>query len=203
MRLFVAVTPPAAALAELEAVVAPLRPGWPQLRWTSTDAWHVTLAFLGEVDDGVLPGLRIRLERAAHRHPGRELSIRGAGAFSAAARARVLWAGIHAEQADRGSSQAGHAALAALAASAAAGARRAGAPSPDEGRKYRPHLTLARSGEPADMRPLVQALAGFAGADWRATEVHLIRSHLHPRPRYEILGIWPLRAQADARGGSQ
>jgi RNA 2',3'-cyclic 3'-phosphodiesterase len=207
MRLFVAVTPPAAALAELDAVVAPLRPEWPQLRWTSTDAWHVTLAFLGEVDDGVLPELRTRLERAAHRHPGRELSVRGAGAFSAAARARVLWAGIHGGQtAPVGrAAPAGRAALAELAASVAAGARRAGAPPPDEGRKYRPHLTLARSGEPADMRPLVRALAGFTGADWRATEVHLIRSRLGPRPRpsYEILGSWPLRAQADARGSSQ
>jgi len=184
MRLFAAITPPAGALAELEALAAPLRPAWPALRWTRQDAWHVTLAFLGEVDESFLPDLSTRLERAAHRHPSLELSIGGSGAFSAAARARVLWAGIHGDQR----------ALAALAASAAAAARRAGAAPPDEGRRYRPHLTLARCKEPADVRPLVQALGGFAGAAWPATEIHLIRSHLGARPWYESVGNWPLRA---------
>jgi 2'-5' RNA ligase len=193
MRLFAAITPPAGARAELEALAAPLRPAWPQLRWTGTDAWHVTLAFLGEVDQSVLPALQTRLERAAHRHPGREVSIRGAGAFPAAARARVLWAGV---SGDRD-------ALGKLAQSVAAGARRAGAPPPDESRRYQPHLTLARCRLPADMRPLVQALAGFAGARWPASEIHLIRSHLTARPRYEIVGSWPLRAQAGAAGSSQ
>jgi 2'-5' RNA ligase len=183
MRLFAAITPPADALAELEARTAPLRPAWPALRWTRQDAWHVTLAFLGEVDQSVLPDLRTRLGRAAHRHPCLKLSIGGSGAFSAAARARVLWAGIHGDQR----------ALAALAASAAAGARRAGAPPPDEDRRYRPHLTLARSKEPADVRPLVQALAGFAGTGWQATEIHLIRSHLGASPWYQVVGSWPLR----------
>jgi 2'-5' RNA ligase len=183
MRLFAAITPPAGALAELEALAAPLRPAWPGLRWTRSDAWHVTLAFLGEVDESILPELRSRLERAARRHPGLELSIGNAGAFSAAARARVLWAGIHGDQR----------ALRALAASVAAGARRAGAAPAAEGRQFRPHLTLARCKEPADVRPLVQALAGFAGATWRATEIHLIRSHLGARPWYEGVGSWPLR----------
>lgn len=186
MRLFVAITPPAGARAELEALAAPLRPAWPELRWTSLDAWHVSLAFLGEVDEGILSALRTRLERAAHRHPCLELSIGGAGAFSAAAKARVLWAGITDDQGD----------LDALAMSVAAAARRAGAPPPDERRRYKPHLTLARCRAPADVRPLVQALADFAGTRWQATEIHLIRSYLEVRPRYEIAGSWPLRARS-------
>jgi RNA 2',3'-cyclic 3'-phosphodiesterase len=185
MRLFAAITPPAAARAELEALAAPLRPAWPELRWTSRDAWHLTLAFLGEVEEVVLPPLRTELEQAAHGHPSLELSIRGAGAFSAAARARVLWAGIHGDRQ----------ALAALAASVAAAARRAGARPPDQHRTYEPHLTLARCRVPADVRPLVQALGGLAGLRWRAAEIHLIRSHLDVPPRYEIAGSWPLRAR--------
>ena len=182
MRLFAAITPPARARAELEALTAPLRPAWPQLRWTSPDAWHVTLAFLGEVPDSIVPALRPGLEQAAHRSPRLELSIGGVDAFSAASQARVLWAGIHGDEP----------ALAALAGSAAAGARLAGTPLPDEHRRYRPHLTLARCRAPADVRPLVQALAGFVGTPWQAAEIHLIRSHLGARPRYEIVGSWPL-----------
>ena len=184
MRLFAAIVPPPAALAELSAAVVPLRSAAPQLRWSGTGSWHLTLAFLGEVDERVLPGLSTRLERAAGRHPAVELAIAGAGAFPAAGRARVLWAGIRTD--GRG--------LAALAASVAAGARRAGAPPPDEGRKYRPHLTLARCREPADVAGLVSGLGDFTGQPWTATSIELISSHLSVRPpRYEVVGAWPLR----------
>jgi 2'-5' RNA ligase len=80
-----------------------------------------------------------------------------------------------------------------LAGSVAAGARRAGAPPPDEGRRYRPHVTLARSREPANVAPLVVALSGFGGLAWNATHVDLIRSETGPRPRYQTIGSWPLR----------
>jgi len=181
MRLFVALTPPADAMAELEAAVAPLRDGWPDLRWASQDRWHVTLAFLGEVAEPKLAGLATRLERAAARHPGQQLTIGRAGAFPGARKAQVLIARIE-PLTD----------LAALAASVAAGARRAGASAPDEGRKYRPHLTLARSRQPADITDLIQSLAGFAGQPFTTTEIHLIKSHLGPPPSYETLASYPL-----------
>jgi 2'-5' RNA ligase len=79
----------------------------------------------------------------------------------------------------------------------AAGARRAGAPPPDEGRRYRPHLTLALLRPAADVRPLVQGLAGLAAGPWRAADIRLIRSHLGGPaggpPRYAEVARWPLR----------
>ena len=57
MRAFVALIPPAEALGELADAVAPVRAAHPGLRWTPAAQWHLTLAFLGEVDEGVLPGL--------------------------------------------------------------------------------------------------------------------------------------------------
>jgi len=186
VRLFVALVPPPETRAELEAVLAPLRPGWPGLRWTSQEAWHVTLAFLGEVDGAALTRLADRLERAAARHPSQVGSLRDAGAFPSAGKARVLWTGIAGDRR----------ALAALAASVAAGARRAGAPPPDERRRYQPHVTLARCRMPADVTPLVAELSGFAGSSWTAAEIHLIQSQPGPRPRYDTLGSWPLRSAA-------
>jgi RNA 2',3'-cyclic 3'-phosphodiesterase len=185
MRLFVAIVPPPEALGELSAAVDPLRVAAPELRWASRESWHLTLAFLGEVDEHVLPELSTRLQRAAGRHPSQELAISGAGAFPQAARARVLWAGFQADS--RG--------LAALAASVAAGARRAGAPPPDEGRKYKPHLTLARCREPADVSGLAKTLAGFTGTRWTATSIHLIRSYQGSRPRYAEQARWLLKSQ--------
>jgi len=84
--------------------------------------------------------------------------------------------------------------LTALAASVAAGARRAGAPADDEGRRFRPHVTVARSRHAADLSPLVRALGEFSGAAWTADHVHLVRSYTGPLPRYDTLASWPLRA---------
>lgn len=183
MRLFVAILPPAAALEELAAVAGPLQFAAPGLRWAARPSWHLTLAFLGEVSEQKLTGLASRLERAAGRYPPQQLAIAGAGAFPGAGRARVLWAGVAGDRQ----------ALSRLAGSVAAGARRAGAPSADENRPYHPHLTLARSREPADVTGLIAALSGFAGSPWPADSIHLMRSRLSAgRPQYEIAGSWPL-----------
>ena len=182
MRLFVAIALPHEAASELDEIVAPLRPAWPDLRWTGRDAWHLTLAFLSEVDESVTTELAVRLERAARRHPCLSLSLAGAGAFPGANRARVLWTGIQGDR--RG--------LGLLAASAGAGAQRAGAHPANSGRGYQPHLTLARCRAPADMNSLVETLAGFAGMPWVAKEIHLIHSRLGASPRYEVIGTWPL-----------
>jgi 2'-5' RNA ligase len=183
VRLFVAIVPPPAALDELEATVAPLRAAWPGLRWTGRPAWHLTLAFLGEVSEDTAAGLEPRLSRAAHRHPSQALALAGGGAFPAAGRARVVWAGIDGDRQ----------ALLGLVRSVGAGARRAGAPPPDEGRKFRPHVTLARCRDPADVRALTETLAAHAGTSWTAAEIHLIRSYLGAQPRYESVATWPLR----------
>src|SRR5215831_16203447 len=81
MRLFVAIALPAGAAGELDSAVAPLRLAWPELRWTGRDAWHLTLAFLGEVDEELTGTLGERLERAvARRRRGLPDGRPGAGA---------------------------------------------------------------------------------------------------------------------------
>src|SRR5579871_3070439 len=220
MRLFVAIAPPAAVLDELDSLAGPLRPGredlrwtnreawhvtlarppgWSSagppgredLRWTNREAWHVTLAFLGQVDESAATRLLHRLENAARRHHVFRLAFAGAGAFPTPARANVLWSGI---SGDRG-------ALAHLAESVAAGASRAGAPPPDRGRRFRPHLTLARCRMPADVTGLVAALDGYQGPSWPADRIHLVRSRLGATeyPRFTTLGSWPLRRDDHGR----
>ena len=185
MRLFVAIAPPVAVLDELDALAGPLRTGRQDLRWTSREAWHVTLAFLGQVDESAAARLLPRLERAARRHHTFRLAFSGAGAFPAATRANVLWSGLSGDRR----------ALAQLAESVAAGASRAGAPPPDRGRRFEPHLTLARCRMPADATELVATLAGYQGQPWTADRIHLVRSRLGApgQPRYATLGSWPLR----------
>ena len=184
MRLFVAVTPPADVLGDLDAAVTAARgrPAGRDLRWTGPEDWHVTLAFLGNVAGPVAGRLPAPLEEAAGRHQSFPLALSGAGAFPAAGRARVLWCGLGGD----------HRALAALAASAAAATTRAGAPPPDAGRPFRPHLTLAYARPPADVRDLVTVLGAYAGPPWPVDRLQLIESHLGGRPRYTTVGSWAL-----------
>jgi 2'-5' RNA ligase len=211
VRAFVALIPPAGALAELADAVAPVRASHPDLRWTPAAQWHLTLAFLGEVDDGVLPDLTRRLARAARRHPPVQLALAGGGRFGD----RVLWTRVHpgppsgesrvpprrvaqlgpaSRASGYGARSDGLGALARLAASVAAAARRCGIPVDD--RPYRPHLTLARGREGADLRPAVATLSAFAGSSWTAEELHLVRSRLGAGPggtaAHEVVGTWPL-----------
>ena len=177
MRLFVAVVPPDEVLRDLDRFVGPLRDEQPALRWVPPVRWHLTLAFLGSVAEDVLPDLRARLGRAAARSDAPVLAFAGGGRFDG----RVLWAGVHGDRP----------ALRRLSERCAGAARRTGIAV--EERAYRPHLTLASSPEPADLRALAERLAGYTGPSWRADAVMLMRSYLGPAPRYEPVKEWALR----------
>ncbi|MET9441577.1 RNA 2',3'-cyclic phosphodiesterase [Streptomyces sp. NPDC006610] len=186
MRLFAAVLPPEQVVRELAVEVDALRrlPGADALRWTGRPGWHFTLAFYGEVADGLVPGLAARLERAAHRTAPFSLAVSGGGQFG---HGRALWAGA-AGDLD---------ALRLLADRAEAAARKAGVPM-GEHRRYKAHLTVARCRDAVDVRPYVDALSAFAGSTWTVADLALVRSNL-PRsgvpgeqPRYEAVARWPL-----------
>ena len=183
MRLFVAVDPPAEVVTHLVEALAPVCASWPGLRWSPPDRWHLTLAFLGEVDDARRVPLGGRLARAAGRHAALTVQLRGVGTFPRqAGKARVLWTGVDGDAEE----------LAALAGSVSGAARRSGIAVEDQA--YRPHLTLARARTPLDVTDLVTTLSGYVGPTWTVGNVCLIRSHLGPRPRHEQLECWPLAA---------
>ncbi|MFJ8664365.1 RNA 2',3'-cyclic phosphodiesterase [Streptomyces sp. NPDC093600] len=185
MRLFAAVPLPRAQADELARVVDRLGriPGAERLRWTARPGWHFTLAFMGEVDEGLLPELHERLARAAHRTEAFPLRLHGGGHFGR----RALWVGA----------AGGLDELRLLAERADAAARRAGV-AMGEHRRYQAHLTIARPRADTDLRPFVDGLAPFEGARWQVPELVLVRSRLPAggvpgeQPRYETVGAWPL-----------
>ncbi|MFJ1749841.1 RNA 2',3'-cyclic phosphodiesterase [Streptomyces sp. NPDC088116] len=193
MRLFAAVLPPAEAVQELDRAVVRLRelPGADGLRWTERAGWHFTLAFMGEVEDGLMPELAERLGRAAYRTEPFSLRIRGGGHFGD----RALWAGA----ADGTFGAGGVDGMRLLAGRADAAARRAGVPMEEKHPHYRPHLTLARNrGAGADLRLYADELSGFEGTPWGVAELALVRSVLPvsgvpgEQPRYETILRLPL-----------
>ncbi|MFD3996144.1 RNA 2',3'-cyclic phosphodiesterase [Streptomyces sp. NPDC058583] len=194
MRLFAAVLPPPERLDELGHVVDRLHrlPGADGLRWTSRPGWHLTLAFMGEVDEELLPELRVRLARAAHRTPPFPLRLHGGGHFGR----RALWAGIAGDLDE----------LRLLAERADAAARRAGVRM-DEHRRYQAHLTVARArGEEMDLHSFLDEMGTFEGTRWEVGELALVRSNLPvsgvrgEQPRYEKVDGWPLEGSAGRSG---
>ncbi|MCQ0023282.1 RNA 2',3'-cyclic phosphodiesterase [Streptomyces somaliensis DSM 40738] len=193
MRLFAAVLPPRAAVEELALLVEELRrlPGADGLRWTSRPGWHYTLAFMGEVEEALLPELSERLARAARRTGPFPLRVRGGGRFGH----RALWAGAAGGLDD----------MRLLAERSDAAARRAGV-AMDEHRRYQAHLTLARGRADTDLRPFVTELEHFKGGRWEVAELALVRSNLPvsgvpgEAPRYETIATWPLGGQRPAAG---
>lgn len=196
MRLFAAVVPPEDVIRELAVEAEELRrlPGTDGLRWTGRPGWprggaadwHFTLAFYGEVDDDLVPELTARLERAAARTEPFELALCGGGQFG---HGRVLWTGADGDLRT----------LSLLADRTEAAGRRAGV-AMGEHRRYKAHLTLARSRTGADVRPYVEALGRFRSRTWTVGELTLVRSNL-PRsgvpgeqPRYEVVARCPLGA---------
>ena len=184
MRAFVAVVPPAEAVEPLQAAVERLRPAYAGLGWVAKERWHVTLAFLGDVDEGRLPRLQRELAQLADTDPF-ELRVAGAGCFPRPSRPQVLWAGLEGD-------------VTALEGFAATVTRacRAAKTAPDL-KPFRAHITVARARRsPVDVAPLLAALDDVAGPPWSADRFALYRSHLGPQPRYEELAGWPLGHQA-------
>jgi len=167
VRLFVAVRPPAAALAHADAALGPVRTAHPDLRWIPPERWHLTLAFYGEIPDGNVDGTVEMVDRRLRGHVSCALSFSGAGQFSR----RALWLGVAGE-------------VDVLRATARAVTF--------ERRPYRPHLTVARLRGGVDAAAAAESLRAYAGPVWRADTVHLVRSRLGPTPSYDDVASWTL-----------
>lgn len=182
-RLFAALIPPAEIVADLDAFCEPRREAEPRLCWTPAANWHLTTVFCPDVDAGRIERLEEELAHAAARTPAPALALTGGGCFPDPLRATILFAGV-AGDLER---------LDALAARCRTAAGRAGAVV--DGARFRPHLTLARSGGGVDITRLLRVLDAYASASWLAEELALIESHLHDRgSRYEVVARFPLAA---------
>jgi 2'-5' RNA ligase len=145
VRLFVAseidaaVTSAAIALiAELRAHASRLAPR-ARITWLTADRIHLTLAFIGQVDEGRVPAIRDAL-RPPFTVRRFEARFRGLGAFPEHGRPRVLWAGV----------DEGREALMRLAGEVANRLRGVGIAI--EERPHQPHVTLARVRDAAGVR---------------------------------------------------
>lgn len=155
------------------------------LRWTAPEAMHVTLKFLGEVEEALVGEVTSVLEEPLGDVPAFAVLFQGLGRFPPRGAPRVLWAGISEGAAELIS-------LSRIVESAmeAVGFER-------EKRVFLPHVTLARvkrDARPRGVGELVREGKATTFGSQEIRYVSLIRSVLGPDGAvYTPVHKWVLR----------
>lgn len=181
MRLFVAADVPEAARAAIAAeqkrISAAVGGSASTLKWVKPEHAHMTLAFLGHVDDAKVPGVVDTMGRDVDLAPF-EMVLEGPGVFPPRGAPRVLWIGVTTGAAEL------------IRLQRVLAERVAALHLPLEDRAFHPHLTLARWKEsrPADRERALQAARSGVIARTRIESATLYESRLSPSgPAYTPL----------------
>lgn len=170
MRAFIAIDLDAAIKTAVEALVRRLKARGAEVRWVDEGGMHLTLKFLGWIDESRVARIECVLSDVARRHASFPLRLEGTGAFPAERSPRVLWIGVAAEprvlalQADLET------------ALEAEGFER-------EGRAFTPHLTLGRVKGQGRLAGTMSELARHRGdvfGEMTVRALSLFESRLHP-----------------------
>lgn len=176
IRLFVAIGLPEEQRMRLASLVG----GIDGARWVAEENYHVTLQFIGEVTEDTAPELIDTLDRVVS--PGFDLTLEGTGHFGTGRQVRSLWAGVRRSDA-----------LDELHASVARALLQAGIE--PEGRRFTPHVTLARLKGIGQSRvlPWLESTGGFLGVPFRVDRFTLFESRLgRAGPVYTPVAEFPI-----------
>jgi 2'-5' RNA ligase len=159
LRLFVGIAFPP----ELKLRLSLLCGGVAGARWVDAGNFHLTLRFIGEVDEGTAADIDEALSRLKARRF--TLQLAGAGLFGNG-KPRQLWVGVEREPV-----------LCTLQRKIEQALIRAGLP--PEPRKFSPHVTLARLREasPLDLQRFLAANARFRAEPLTVDRFSLIASY--------------------------
>ena len=180
MRCFIAIEIDAAIRRRVGSLQRKLTsPGLP-VRWVRPERMHLTLKFLGEVEDARVADLGPAMTEVAGQCSPFDLHVRGAGCFPGSGRSvRVVWVGL---EDPTGQLQACQTLLETTLQPLGF------AP---EGRPFSPHLTLGRvktPGRPGPLREKIDALADFDAGAQTVDQMILFESRLQKSgPEYTVL----------------
>jgi len=198
-RLFVAAWLPPGAAEEAAEVIGRLREHGAEARWVPRGNLHVTLRFLGDVDEDLVPVTADALPPVARGIAPFALRLAGLGTFPPRGEPRVAWIGV-----DAGLEELGRLAVRTEKALLQAGVL----PAPDP-RPFRAHVTVGRPKRPGGLGRWQNLLreTAFRGGAHPLEEVRLVESRLSPRgAEYVPVARFPLEGERPAgatfKGGS-
>ncbi|HXG12663.1 MAG TPA: RNA 2',3'-cyclic phosphodiesterase [Gemmataceae bacterium] len=153
----------------------------PDVKWVEPENLHVTLLFLGEVNDRDIPAVCRSVMECCRQHTAFVMSVERVGYFGSPRRPRTLWVGI-----GEGTQE-----LVALHDALEPPLLDLGCYRREE-RQYTPHVTLGRVKGDRPNDKLAAALAkhaGWQGGQTTVREVLVLSSELTPQgPVYTVLG---------------
>jgi 2'-5' RNA ligase len=140
------------------------------IRWVPENNMHLTLKFLGEVKEDIVPAIAQILHAAAVKQKPFSVGIRGAGAFPNLRRPNVLWIGFEASST-----------LKVLFDDMETGLAELGIAK--EVRPFSPHLTIGRVRDLKGIDPVVRELSTYKDTFFGTIDVReilLMKSVLKP-----------------------
>ena len=173
IRAFIAIDVPEAVRTAIGEAQARLKRGHygVKISWSKVDNLHLTLQFLGYVEEPAVAKISEALQQVAGQFASFGMAVRGAGAFPSGNRPRVLWVGCEdAEGKLRSLAKAVQAAMQPLGFA-------------PEHREFSAHLTLGRIKIQRPDAALTRALDSLKDSDFgamRVEAIHLFESQLHP-----------------------
>lgn len=153
MRCFVAIELDDALRRPLVRLLEERLPSNRNVRWVTPTQLHLTLKFIGEIEDAQLPGIQAALAAAGPVIDPFSIRLTEYGVFPNPARARVFWVGVKDSE-----SQTTRLAKAVDDVLVKVGI-------PGETRPFTPHITLGRTKSPAGARVLSDAARRLAKPD--------------------------------------
>ncbi|HUZ77884.1 MAG TPA: RNA 2',3'-cyclic phosphodiesterase [Chloroflexota bacterium] len=190
IRAFLAVEVTEEVRQEMRAVQDQFRQARPHVKWVEPELAHLTLKFLGLLDERQLTNVSRVCQETAARHLPFYLAFQGLGAFPNIRNVRMLWMGLGQGEGE----------MAALAGDVQAAVEALGFPAED--RAFQPHLTLGRLKEPLNrvqmlyFNQLVEGYAAYPFGFMPVTAFQLVKSVLEPSgPVYSVLETYALTSQ--------
>lgn len=176
IRLFIGLELPETVKDDLERLMN----GLEGARWLKRNQLHLTLRFIGTVSEPVAEDLVAALRTLRFRPFS--VGLRQVGIFGSKRRPRILWSGVREQDATQLKNL--HGRIDRLLV---------GAGIEPDGRKFTPHVTLARfRGKAGNIGDYLAHYAGFHSEIFAANEIALIRSHLgHGGARHMIEETFP------------
>jgi len=94
IRAFVAVDLEPQTVQKIAETIARLRPRMPVIRWLPPTNFHLTLKFLGDIEEAKVAPIAAALERELYPFSCFTINAKGLGVFPDLKRPRILWVGL-------------------------------------------------------------------------------------------------------------